>query len=115
MICSDGGRGILAGGFGDDLLVAANGGSDLAYGGPGSDIFQLNAGSSFNIRDFRKGADMIQLGSALTSSGVTMQWDSADNSTLFYNGSSVIGKVYGKRPTEFTYSDSTNGVSKVYI
>jgi hypothetical protein len=44
-----------------------------------------------------------------------MQWDSADNSTLFYNGSSVIGKVYGKRPTEFTYSDSTNGVSKVYI
>ena len=115
VICSDGGRGILAGGFGDDLLVAANGGSDLAYGGPGSDIFQLNAGSSFNIRDFRKGADMIQLGSTLTSSGVTMQWDSADNSTLFYNGSSVIGKVYGKRPTEFTYSDSTNGVSKVYI
>lgn len=115
VICSDGGKGILAGGFGDDLLVAANGGSDLAYGGPGSDIFQLNAGSSFNIRDFRKGADMIQLGSTLTSSGVTMQWDSADNSTLFYNGSSVIGKVYGKRPTEFTYSDSTNGVSKVYI
>ena len=115
VICSDGGRGILAGGFGDDLLVAANGGSDLAYGGPGSDIFQLNAGSSFNIRDFRKGADMIQLGSTLASSGVTMQWDSADNSTLFYNGTSVIGKVYGKRPTEFTFSDSTNGVSNVYI
>jgi len=115
VICSNGGKGILAGGFGDDLLVAANGGSDLAYGGPGSDIFQLNEGSSFNIRDFRKGADMIQLGSTLTSSGVTMQWDSADNSTYFYNGSSVIGKVYGKRPTEFTYSDSTNGVSKVYI
>ena len=115
VICSDGGKGVLAGGFGDDLLVAANGGSDLAYGGPGSDIFQLNAGSTFNIRDFRKGADMIQLGSTLTSSGVTMQWDSADNSTLFYNGSSIIGKVYGKRPTEFTYSDSTNGVSKVYI
>ena len=58
---------------------------------------------------------MIQLGSTLTSTGVTMQWDSADNSTLFYNGSSIIGKVYGKRPTEFTYSDSSNGVSKVYI
>ena len=115
VICSVGGKGILAGGFGDDLLVAANGGSDLAYGGPGSDIFQLNAGSSFNIRDFRKGADMIQLGSTLTSSGVTMQWDSADNSTYFYNGTSAIGRVYGKRPTEFTYSDSTNGVSKVYI
>ena len=115
VICSDGGKGILAGGFGDDLIVAANGGSDLAYGGPGSDIFQLNAGSSLNIRDFRKGADMIQLGSSLTSSGVTMQWDSADNSTYFYNGTNVIGKVYGKRPTDFTYSDSTNGVSKVYI
>ena len=113
--CSSGGTGILAGGFGDDLIVAANGGSDLAYGGPGSDIFQLNAGSSLNIRDFRKGADMIQLGSTLTSTGVTMQWDSADNSTYFYNGTSVIGKVYGKRPTDFTYSDSTNGVSKVYI
>ena len=115
VICSDGGRGILAGGFGDDLLVAANGGSDFAYGGPGSDTFQLNVGSNLIIRDFRKGADMIQLGAALTPSAVTMQWVSNENSTYFYNGSISIGKVFGKLPTDFTYADSINGVAKVYI
>lgn len=115
VICSDGGRGILSGGFGDDLLVAANGGSDCVYGGPGSDVFQLNLGSNLNIRDFRKGADMIQLGSALTSSAVTMLWESDENTTYFYAGSISIGKVFGKLPTDFTYADSINGVAKVYI
>jgi hypothetical protein len=115
VLCSAGGTGILAGGFGDDLIVAANGGSDTAYGGPGSDVFQLNAGSSLNIRDFRKGADMIQLGSSLSSSSIKLQWAGEENATYFYNGSSFIGKVYGKTPTDFTYADSSSGVSKVYI
>ena len=115
VVCSSGGTGILAGGFGDDLLVAANGGSDTAFGGPGSDVFQLNAGSSLNIRDFRKGADLIQLGSSLSSSSVRLQWSGEENTTYFYNGSSIVGKVFGKTPTDFTYADSSSGVSKVYI
>ena len=106
---------ILSGGFGDDLIVGVNGGSDIVYGGPGRDVFQLNSGTTLNIRDFRKGADLIQLGDLLTSSGVTMQWDSADNSTYFYQGASILAKVFGRRPTEFSYADSSSGISKVYI
>jgi Calx-beta domain/RTX calcium-binding nonapeptide repeat (4 copies) len=106
---------ILSGGFGDDLIVGVNGGSDIVYGGPGRDVFQLNSGTTLNIRDFRKGADLIQLGDSLTSSGVTMQWDSADNSTYFYQGASILAKVFGRRPTEFSYADSSSGISKVYI
>ena len=115
VVCSSGGTGILAGGFGDDLLVAANGGSDTAFGGPGSDVFQLNAGSSLNIRDFRKGADMIQLGASVSSSSMKLQWAGEENTTYFYNGSTMIAKVYGKKPTDFTYADSSSGVSNVYI
>lgn len=115
VVCSSGGTGILAGGFGDDLLVAANGGSDTAFGGPGSDVFQLNAGSSLNIRDFRKGADMIQLGASLSSSSMKLQWAGEENTTYFYNGSTMIAKVYGKTPTDFTYADSSSGLNKVYI
>ena len=106
---------ILSGGFGDDLIVGVNGGSDIVYGGPGRDVFQLNLNTTLNIRDFRKGADLIQLGDLLTSSGVTMQWDSADNSTYFYQGASILAKVFGRRPTEFSYADSSSGISKVYI
>jgi len=109
------GNNILAGGFGDDLIVGVNGGSDTAFGGPGRDVFQLNAGTTLNIRDFRKGADMIQLGSALTSTGITLQWGGEDNSTYFYQGSSILAKVFGKTPTDFTYADSSSGMSKVYI
>ena len=115
VVCSSGGTGILAGGFGDDLLVAANGGSDTAFGGPGSDVFQLNAGSSLNIRDFRKGADMIQLGASVSSSSMKLQWAGEENTTYFYNGSTMIAKVYGKTPTDFTYADSSSGLNKVYI
>ena len=109
------GNNILAGGFGDDLIVGVNGGSDIVYGGPGRDVFQLNAGTALNIRDFRKGADMIQLGNALTSTGITLQWGGGDNSTYFYQGSSILAKVFGKTPTDFTYADSSSGMGKVYI
>ena len=44
-----------------------------------------------------------------------MQWDSADNSTYFYQGASILAKVFGRRPTEFSYADSSSGISKVYI
>jgi len=115
VIVGTSGNDILAGGFGDDLIVGVNGGSDTVFGGPGRDVFQLNAGTTLNIRDFRKGADMIQLGSSLTSAGISLQWGGEDNITYFYQGSNILGKVFGKTPTDFTYADSSSGLSKVYI
>ena len=106
---------ILAGGFGDDLIVGVNGGTDTAFGGPGSDVFLLNEGTTLNIRDFRKGADLIQLGATLTSAGITTSWSGEDKVTSFYSGSSLLAQVYGKTPTDFTYADSSNGIAKVYI
>jgi len=106
---------ILAGGFGDDLIVGVNGGNDTVYGGPGSDVFLLNEGTTLNIRDFRKGADMIQLGANLSDAGITKSWSGEDKITSFYSGSSLLAQVYGKTPTDFTYADSSNGMSKVYI
>ena len=106
---------ILVGGFGDDLIVGVNGGTDTVFGGPGSDIFLLNEGTTLNIRDFRKGADLIQLGDSLNPSGITKTWSGEDNITSFYNGSSLLAQVFGKTPTDFTYADSSNGVTKVFI
>jgi hypothetical protein len=118
VICSSGGSGILSGGFGDDLIVAANGGSDTVYGGPGSDVFQLNTGSFLNIRDFRKGADMIQLGVGLAQGSIKMEWNGAENTTYVYNGlinGSLIAKIFGKTPTDFSFANSSNGVTNVYM
>jgi hypothetical protein len=115
VLCGTGGICILSGGFGDDLIVAANGGSDIAYGGPGSDIFQLNAGSSLNIRDFRKGADMIQLGASISPSSVQIEWVKEENTTYFYNSSEVFGKVYSESQVNFNYMNSSGGINTVYV
>ena len=115
VLCGSGGMSILAGGFGDDLIVATNGGLSTVYGGPGSDVFQLNTGSSLNIRDFRKGADMIQLGASISPNSVQTEWVKEENSTYFYNSSEVFGKVYSESQINFNYMNSNGGVNNVYI
>ncbi len=105
---------ILSGGFGQDIILAANGGIDTVYGGPGDDLFQLNLGTTLNIRDFRKGADMIQLGNGLSSSGVTLTYSSSDQSTYFNSGTALLAKVFGKVPGDFSYKEAANGSGLVY-
>lgn len=106
---------ILSGGFGDDLISNGGGGTDTVYGGPGSDVFRIHNGGTLLIRDFRPGADFIQLGAGLGQTDITASWDANSNSTLFQNGTNILASIYGITPTQFSFSPDSNGVNNVYI
>jgi len=109
---------ILHGGFGRDAITGG-GGKDLVYGGPGDDIFQLAPGSNLNIRDFRKGADLIQLTGGLTKAAITLEEDfgSGVSSTIFVdtNSAKTLGSVYGMRPGDLTFAIASKGISNVWV
>jgi len=109
---------ILHGGFGNDAITGG-GGKDLVYGGPGDDIFQLAPGSILNIRDFRKGADLIQLTGGLRKAGVSLEEDfgSGVSSTVFVdtNSAKTLGSVYGMRPGDLTFAIASKGVGNVWV
>lgn len=106
---------ILSGGFGDDLIANGMGGNDTVYGGPGRDVFRLNAGGRLNIRDYRAGSDFIQLGNGLSESDITLLFDGINNSTLFKKGAEVLASVYGTNPNTFNFAIQSDGVDNVYI
>jgi len=109
---------ILHGGFGNDAITGG-GGKDLVYGGPGDDIFQLAPGSILNIRDFRKGADLIQLTGGLKKAAITLEEDfgSGVSSTIFVdtNSTKTLGSVYGMRPGDLTFAIASKGVGNVWV
>ena len=105
---------LLAGGFGSDLIVGT-GGTDVVYGGPDRDVFQLNKGGAMNIRDFRQGADLIQLGADLDPNEVTLKFGGVDNCTKFYVGNELIGEVYGQNPNDFTFATQSASIDNVFI
>ena len=111
------GNDILHGGFGNDTIIGG-GGLDQTYGGPGSDIFVLNSGGTLNIRDFRQGADVVQLGD-VTKEQLSLQELFIGNatSTLFVDNQTgnTLATIYGQRPSDFTFANSSNGIANVYI
>ena len=106
---------ILAGGFGDDLIIGGSGESDTVYGGPGQDVFRIASGGVMNVRDFRKGADFIQLADGLTEADVSLVFDSLSESTLFKTANGTIASVYGVTPLAFSFADESDGVKNVFI
>ena len=106
---------ILAGGFGDDLIIGGSGDTDTAFGGPGQDVFRFTEGGALNVRDFRKGTDLIQLDVGLTDADVTLRFDAFTNSTQFSTAQGVIGTVYGVSPLDLSYADESQGIQRVFI
>jgi hypothetical protein len=43
-----------------------------------------------------------------------LAWDGA-NYHYFYSSNDLLAKVYGKTPTDFSYADSSSGVSNIYF
>ena len=106
---------ILAGGFGDDLIIGGSGDTDTAFGGPGQEVFRFTEGGALNVRDFRKGTDLIQLAVGLTDADVTLRFDAFTNSTQFSTAQGVIGTVYGVSPLDLSYADESQGIQRVFI
>ncbi len=106
---------ILSGGFGDDLILGGSGGTDTVYGGPGQDVFRISKGGSLNIRDFRRGADFIQLADGLTEGDVTLVFDGINNATIFKAGGSTIATVYGTNPNDFSFAAESEGIRNTFI
>lgn len=106
---------ILSGGFGDDLLIGGSGGSDTVYGGPGQDVFRIGTGGSLNIRDYRRGADFIQLANGLNESDVKLGFDGVNKTTVFKIGADTIATVYGTTPNDFSFAAESEGIKNVFI
>lgn len=106
---------ILSGGFGDDLVIGGTGSSDTAYGGPGQDVFRIANGGTLNIRDYRRGADFIQLGSGLSESDVKLVFDGLNKATLFRVGGNTIASVYGTSPNDFSFAAESDGITNTFI
>ncbi len=106
---------LLVGGFGDDLICSGNGGTDVVFGGPGKDVFTLHSGGSLDIRDYRKGADLIKLGSGLTESDVKLVTNGFDTTTEFMKGSETLATVYGLTSNDFSFANESDGIDNVFI
>ena len=106
---------ILSGGFGDDIIVGHGGGTDAAYGGPGRDIFHITKDTKLLIRDFRDGADMIQLGDGLKETDVKIVWDGMTGSSNIVYGSDIIANVFGIEPNQLTFAIQSDGIDNVFI
>lgn len=96
-------------------MLGGSGGSDTVYGGPGQDVFRINRGGSLNIRDFRRGADFIQLADGLTEAEVTLIFDGLNNATNFIAGGATIATVYGTNPNDFSFATESEGIRNAFI
>lgn len=106
---------IFSGGFGDDIIVGHGGGTDTAYGGPGRDVFHITKDTKLLIRDFRDGADMIQLGDGLVEKDVKIEWDGLTESSNIIHGSDVIANIYGIEPNQLSFAIQSDGIDNVFI
>ena len=70
---------------------------------------------ALNVRDFRKGTDLIQLAVGITDADVTLRFDAFTNSTQFTTSQGVIGTVYGVGPLDLSYADESQGIQRVFI
>ena len=97
------------------MICSGNGGTDTVYGGPGKDVFTLHSGGTLNIRDYRKGADLIKLGSGLTESDVKLVTNGFDTTTEFMKGSEKLATVYGLTSNDFSFANQSDGIDNVFI
>jgi hypothetical protein len=58
---------------------------------------------------------LTQYGAAPQKATMKLVWNGAENTTYFYNNNDLLAKVFGRTPTDFSYADSSNGISNVYF
>ena len=107
---------ILSGGFGDDLIVGKSG-QDVVYGGPGRDVFRLRKGGTLNIRDFRRGSDLIQLDNDLAddASRITVVRSIGNMGSRLVYKNEILAHVFGVLPNDLTFALKSDGVENVLI
>lgn len=119
---------ILHGGFGNDIIkghsmsdpgisaqVVQNSGKaiffdaliDHIYGGPGSDLFVLDKGTTLHVMDFRKSADAIALGKYSKEHVVLKQglaYGLPSTEIIDSTSNRILAVIVGSRPDSFGYA-----------